>query len=648
MTLITRRHVLVAGTATVGALLVSPAVAGAATATATGTSTDRIIVRSGQTLVISTLTRTGSLTIESGGAITAPSGYRLTMTVDGVDTGEQLTATGGADTAIQPGSYRGDIVLTPQQATDITWAGVSATLIFPFRQGLYVDDTGVVAAKSVLAAVLGGQVTAHRVRDVRIGSTGEAFNAVYAADGSFALDRPRISLSGNGRCDFVGYGAAIVGDGANTTLVVDGATIDNIGAVRTGVIANDGANVIVKNSRIATRNGVLPADYVPTVDTTYMESAPWMLGISGNVRATNLLGTDTKATYLNSSIASEGWGVLSSDNGQDGILTAINCQVRITGQDGYGSYAIGNATERFLGCQFDVGTYATINRGGAVHYGDSTRAVVAQLNSSLDLGLTAAELAALALRPTVVTSRRFGFMWHGAGSLTIDGGTQVDSAETMFLDKGQQVSIAVDGSAGVQLNPRNGILVQVMENDDPGPVLVDGRVVNEGVYTEPTGTPTKVDSFDVTAVHDTDAVAGFTDIALTGDFYNAMRGDAAAGGGVDGLNLALTFTRSQVRGVISATAAKHQVTTISSANYLELGEVTNTVQPVINNGVLVDLAAGSRWTVTGTSYLSALTLADDAKLLAPVGRTVSMTVNGTATPIAPGAGHTGAITLTVR
>ena len=630
---LTRRSLLVVGTAAAGALLVSPSL----TANA-ATAADEITVAGGQTYVVTTTTRVRAVTIAEGGSITAPSGYRLTMTVNGVDTGELLTATGGADTAIAPGRYRGDIVLTVAAANDISFAGVSATLTFPFRQALFADAGGVVAAKSVLAGVVGGQLGSTSARGIRIASTGEAYNGVYVSNGSFTLDRPSIALTGNGRCDFVGYGAALVADGTAAKLVVDGANISNKGAVRTAVIANDGSNVVIKNSVIQTRNGVLPSDYVPTVDTTYMESAPWMLGISGNVRATNLLGTESRATYIDSSIASEGWGVLSSDNGQNCVLTAINSRVAITGQDGYGSYAIGNATERFLGCEFDVGTYATINRGGAVHYGDSTRALVSQLNTDLDLGLSAAELAALTPRRTVVDSRRFGFMWHGAGSLDIDGGTIVNSAETTFLDKGQQVSITVDGSKGAKLNPRNGILVQVMENDDPGPVMVNGKVVNEGVYTEPTGTPAKDSTFDVTAIHDTDAVATFTDIALRGDFYNAMRGN---------LNLVLNFTGAKVEGVISATASKHHVSTITSAEYLQLGEVTNTAQAVINNGVIVALN-GTQWTVTGTSYLSKLTLAKDATVTAPAGHTVSMTVDGAATAIAPGAVYSGAIVLAVR
>jgi len=43
-------------------------------------------------------------------------------------------------------------------------------------------------------------------------------------------------------------------------------------------------------------------------------------------------------------------------------LTAVNSTLSITGEDGYGSYAIGNATEKFLGTTFNVATYATINR----------------------------------------------------------------------------------------------------------------------------------------------------------------------------------------------------------------------------------------------------------------------------------------------
>ena len=121
----------------------------------------------------------------------------------------------------------------------------------------------------------------------------------------------------------------MVGTGEGTTLVVDGAQIRTHGVARAAVVATDGANVIVKNSDIQTKNGELPADYVPTIDTTKMRSVPWMLGLSGNVRATNLLGTNTKASYINCSVASEGWGVLSTDGCTTPTLTAINTSIAI-------------------------------------------------------------------------------------------------------------------------------------------------------------------------------------------------------------------------------------------------------------------------------------------------------------------------------
>ena len=624
----TRRAILVAGTATTGALLV-PALATGAGAT----TVRKISVGAGETYELTATTRLNVLTIAEGGSVTVPDGYSLSMTVNGVDTGEAIVGTGGTDTAIQAGTYRGDIVLTVATANAITYN----TLVFPFRQAIHVDADGVVKASSVLAGVVGGRLTDAYAKDVRISSTGEAYNGVFAA-GSYTLQRPRISFTGNGRSDFVGYGAAVLGTGTDTTLVVEGADIDTEGAVRTAVIADGGSNVIVKDSRILTKNGVLPDDYQSTVNTPYMEDAPWMLGISGNVRATNLLGTATKATYINSSVFSEAWGALSVDNGSNTQLTAINCEFGNTGIDGYGTYAIGNATERILGSRLEVATYAAINRGGAIYYGDSTRAAVAQLNEDLELGLTARELAAIPVRPTVINSRRWGFMWHGAGSVDISGGTVVNSEKSTFLDKGQQVTITVDGSEGAKLNPRNGIILQVMEDDDPGPVMVDGVLLNAGVYTEPTGAATRTSSFDVTAVHTADAAATFTDIALKGDFYNAMR---------KAKNLVLTFDGSRIEGVISATSAVHAVSTITSAEYRQLGEVTNTAQAAVNNGVIVTLGTGSSWKVTGTSHLTKLVLASDASVTAPRGKSVSMTVDGAATALTAGSTYSGALVLTV-
>ncbi|WP_406480941.1 hypothetical protein [Streptomyces sp. NBC_01615] len=633
MTLITRRSFLIAGTATAGALLVPAA---SATAAPSASTKNKISVGADETYELSTTTRVSELSIAEGGRIAAPDGYSITLTVDGVETGQLLTETGGTDTLISAGTYLGDVVLTVAEANEVTYQ----TLTFPFRQAVYVDADGVATAKSVLAGVLGGKLTNTLAKNISITSTGECFDGVFVQDADYTLTGPTISLTGNGRCDFAGYGAAVVGDGSATKLVLDGARIATKGVVRTGVISNNGANVIVKNSAVRTRNGVLPSDYQATVETPYMESVPWMLGLDGNVRATNLIGKSSRATYLNSSVFSETWGALSVEGGSGLKLTAINSHVGNTGEYGYGTYAIGDATVRVLGSQFDVGSYATIIAGPAasVHYGDSTRDAVAALNTELELGLSDAELAALPVRSTTVNSGHFGYMFFGAGTLKLDGGTVINSEKATFLNKGQQTTITVDGSQGARLNPRNGIVLQMIELDDPGPVNVGGKMMNVGVYTEPTTDPTKDSTFDTTAVHTADGAATFTSIALKGDFYNGMR---------KGKNMVLTFEDSTVQGAISATTAKHNVSSIDSSTFYELGEVTNTVQAAVNNGVIVQLNSGSAWTVTGTSYLTKLTVASDAAVKAPRGKSVTMTVDGTATEIAAGGSYSGAIVLTV-
>ncbi|MFJ4620763.1 hypothetical protein [Streptomyces sp. NPDC088812] len=338
----------------------------------------RLSVPAGETHVPSETTRLTALLIAEGGTLAVPDGYSLTMTVDGVETGSVLTATLATSTTIAPGAYRGDIVLTVAEQHTATFANVA----FPIRQALYVGAEGIVPARSVLPAVAGGLVADAGARSVRIVSNGEAFDGLYVADGgSYTLRRSRIAFTGNGRCDFVGDGTAVVGTGAGTTLLLDDVTITNKGVVRGGVATEDGCSLVVKNSRIRCLNGVLPADYVPAGGAN-MLVVPWRLGISGNVRATNLLGANTTATYIGSSIESETWGAFSVDSTADSRATAINCRIANLGDEGYGTFADGNVVERILGCEIDAGTSTTIigASDGTVYYGDSTRQAVASLN----------------------------------------------------------------------------------------------------------------------------------------------------------------------------------------------------------------------------------------------------------------------------
>ena len=129
-----------------------------------------------------------------------------------------------------------------------------------------------------------------------------------------------------------------------------------------------------------------------------------------------MAGVNTKATYLNTSITNESWALWSIDSGAHGgsntQLVVVNCTGRHTGADGYGSYAIGNPTEYFLGVDWDVATYVGILWGSAGnHYGNSSPAAVRALNDSIGLGLTAGDIASVRPRFSTIRSRKFGFMW---------------------------------------------------------------------------------------------------------------------------------------------------------------------------------------------------------------------------------------------
>jgi hypothetical protein len=666
--------------------------------------------------VVEETTRLSNLTLAEEATITALDGYSLTLTVNGVETGSVLVDTYAVDTEIAPGTYQGCVVLTVAEENIVEFSppgppgppppgppppgpppplsqsalGAPGDIVeFPFRQALYLDDTGVVEEKSVLSAIVGdrrpdgpmnhmfirsegenfnGIIVGDRRPDgpmnrMFIRSEGENFNGIFAADGTHTLKNVKIDFSGNGRSDFVGYGAAAMSTGENTTLVLDRVSIMSDGVVRSAAIADHGSNLIVKNSYLQTFNGVLPEDYVPSVDTLQMRSVPWMLGLSGNNRATNLLGTNTKASYINSYISSEGWGVLSTDTCTTPQLTTINSAIANIGEDGYGSYGIGGAIERFLGSSFKVATYATIVKNASIFYGDSDPEVVAQLNTDLALGLTVRELRQIRRRPTIVNSDRFGVMWHGGGSVEISGGTVFNTGETTFLNKGQAIAINVDGSKGARLNPHNGVILQMMDDDDPGPVFP--AMTNTAIYDEPTGPVVLQPGHDVTIADDTDALANFSNIDLTGDFYNAVRGDIPGGfGSSSPRNMALTFVNSDITGVISASTAAHILPHIEppigqdevsglpyineghTEDYKYLGVVTNTPSPAVNNGVIVTLGSDSSWTVTDTCYLTSLTIEAESVVAGLGGAKVNMTIDGVETAIAPGA-YSGAIILSV-
>jgi hypothetical protein len=58
-------------------------------------------------------------------------------------------------------------------------------------------------------------------------------------------------------------------------------------------------------------------------------------------------------------------------------------------------------------------------------------------------------------------------------------------------------------------------------------------------------------------------------------------------------------------------------------DYKMLGEVTNTPQAAVNNGVIMSLVNGSKWTVSSTCFLSSLTVQAGSSIVALPGYTVT-------------------------
>lgn len=551
------------------------------------------------------------LTIAPGASVIAPQGRSLTMTVNGVET------------AIAPGTYKGNIVLTPAKDLQIHFSEQGMTTDFKFRQGIYINNGEYVQDQSVPAAVVGGTVTNTAASNIKIASEAERFNGIIiAGNSSYEISRPTITLKGNGKNDFSGVGAAVRA-GGTSKVTINNAKISNTGAVRTAIWVGDNSEVTVNNSEIEVHDGVLPKNYGwsfvkgPDGSGTAMMEVPWMLGLKGNNRATLVTSSGT-ARYNNSTIKAQAWGALSTDAIKDAKIYLTKSHV-ITVDSGYGAFADGNSLVYSSGSTFDVADYAVVMGGGKVVLTDGT----------------------------VVNSRRVGIMAHGGhrGSVTINKGSVINAEKAVIQYKSSSPDILVDGAT---LNSKSGVILQMMVNDDPNGM---GAGAPGPTASVPNGAPPPAASATPmgagAANDDNQDLAGrFTNVTLKGDFYNTLTSKSA---------MNLTFENATVTGAICTATAVHAlgkngeklVMQDDPVLYYLIGEQTQTCALTNDaHGVSAAFDARSSWVVAKTSYLTGLTIAPGAKISAPKGSTLQMTVNGVATPITAGK-YQGKIALTI-
>ena len=589
------------------------------------------------TWIVEETTRLYDLTILESGSITAPEGRFVYMTVDGV----------GKD--IKPGRYRGDIVLSVAETYHMTPHSLlrMTNRSKEFRSALVVDTSEgkVMAEKTVPAAIQGGTVSGTEVDGAYITSSAESFNGILAiGNGSYTVKNTRIEMDGFGENDFVGMGSGIEAID-NVNLTIENCDIQVNGVTRTSVHVGGDSHVLVKNTRIQNTSP----------DSDWLGSFSWACGFTGTNRLCQLTDNGT-VRYENCHLKTNGWGILSIDGTlkhNDMVVKDSTLELSGPRAHGYGAFCIGGNHVRIEGCDVRVNGYPLLLRGME----DQGRAEIID---------------------TKISGRRFGVMAMGDthSVLTIENSSfRTDKSTLVF--KGSATEINVKNT---EMVPGNGVIMQLMDNDEGG--------MNAQDFHVPVGETDVPDcSHDLTAAGNDDIRLNLTDCTLTGDFYNsttnirANKRSTMGGMGkfhdtVIGImapppmhdnapsemsampegaeipaeftiekadldvakNLAVTLQNTSITGVISSAVQKYRdgLTLIDESNRMEMSNITQTAAPTVNNGVIVSLDSASTWTVTGTSHITKLVVAEGAAVIAPAGHQLQMTVNGVETKIVPG------------
>ncbi len=576
--------------------------------------------------------------IDDGAVLSAPEGKYLTLTVNGIGK------------PIVPGVYKGDVVLAVSDIYKMPPHGLMRMnkIIRDFHCAAVVADGAVETRYGVPAAVYAGEITGAEARDVFIASEEDSFNGILITGNTeYAVKDSEMYLDGFGADDFSGMGAAVAAID-DTRVTISDSTFRVNGVTRCAVHVGGDSEVRVDNCTISNCS--------PNSD--WVKDFSWQVGFSGTNRLCQLTD-NAKVWYTGCDLRTNGWGILSIDGTDKPVEMHVkDCTMELEGPraHGYGAFCIGENFVSFDHCDVYVNGYPLLLMG-------------------MD-GQGRAEVK----NGSVLRGRRFGIMVvDDDNSVLIITDSKIDSGKSAIIMKGSATKVDIARS---ELKAKNGVLLQLMDNDEGGMNAADFKVPI-GVVDTP------IPGRDLTAAsEELDVVVTLRDMAVEGDFLNSTSNirarDLCTRGGMgrfhdtligimppppppapgeeppafgaaarhngDDLqgpkNLGLNLRGASVTGVISAASQHYRegLALITLENWQELSNVTQTPAPAVNNGVIVDMDGESRWTVTGESFLTALHIAPGAKVEAPAGKTVIMTVDGVKTPIAPGS-YTGAIVL---
>jgi len=395
------------------------------------------------------------------------------------------------------------------------------------------------------------RITAKGVSGGALSIEGNYINGISVEGGDYRIKDITIKQTGDGVCDFLAFGNAI--GIANGNVVLDNVTINTLGDIVPALNAGGDSNVVVMNSRFTALG--------TAEDTTGLHSGkkpfsgykgaitevPWVLGLYGTLRATNLIGK-ADIVYYKTSVEANGWGVYSTDGGANHTL--INSYGHIADNGtfgyGYGTYALGLIVN-YLGIEIDVPTYGIVSRGSFTMM-KSTQENLARVDNDAmsmfrkELG---GDYSGIEARRNKITAR-YGVMSHGAkeGIFEISG-TDFHVDNAAFLLKDAYVDINVTDTAfnfNNLADGRYGTILHAMQSDDAGIAMYAydncWAVCSTLLYADPA--PVKVSN---------EVKATFTGETLRGNFYNTM-----ANGG----KLNLVFDGTKVDGAVTSASYVHK------------------------------------------------------------------------------------------
>ena len=580
------------------------------------------------------------LTIKEGGKLKAPEGKYLTVLVNGI--------------VLEPEeeTYEGEIELLVRENFTRSTTRFGEETISNYQAAVIVNDGNVVLESSVLPAVQNGSITNDFAKNITIEAREWDFNGFYiTGDTEYEIDNANIHLVGDGTDDFVGLGSAIAAAG-NTKLFIRNTKVFTEGIGRGTLFCGGNSVVTVEDSELKTES------YVPTKEQMEagkkldrMMEPPWSIGIRGNGRALNLAECGS-LNLLRSHVTSNSWGVLSVDGARVNRMNIKDSVIELIGENGYGCFCI---------CDDLMFDYDAFGEPGCIDTIDHSVFNVAYTGILMSLGNGMGEFK----NHSIVNSKRFGAFVHrnNGGRLKINSGSIFHTEDSCIVVKGSNTYFELDNAI---MEPENGVILQLMDNDDVG--------MCDDPFLVPVGEKDTRDDRDLTiAIPDEDIFMTLSNMEARGDFLNSTTDLMACNKKLPGAkaaapappnaeklrgfigdtlmgakNLDMKLINTKVTGAISAAEAEYNpgVTLINYDNFEELSRIKQTPAKPINNGVIVSIDKNSTWNVTRNCYITKLVLEEGGEIQKEGKGNLKMIVDGIETTIKAGT-YTGIIEFVV-